>query len=126
MAEAAKTTREEALSEIEHLTDDEIRSRLKMFENNIKEFKRESKRLDYDYNRAKEDVEDNLNKIKKNKQLPWLVSNVVEILDLEPEVNEEGAVDLDEIVEGKALVIKTSRRDTIFLPVPGLVDVFSL
>ena len=94
-----------------------------MFENNIKEFKRESKRLDYDYNRAKEDVEDNLNKIKKNKQLPWLVSNVVEILDLEPEVNEEGAVDLDEIVEGKALVITTSRRDTIFLPVPGLVDV---
>jgi 26S proteasome regulatory subunit T5 len=42
-------------------------------------------------------------------------------LDLEPEVNEDG-VDLDELVEGKALVIKTSRRDTIFLPVPGLVD----
>ena len=68
-------------------------------------------------------MEDNLSKIKKNKQLPWLVSNVVEILDLEPEVNEDGVVDLDEVVEGKALVIKTSRRDTIFLPVPGLVDV---
>lgn len=118
-----KDALQEAINEVKDLTDDEIRSRMKMFDNNIKEFKRESKRLDYDYTRAKEDVEDNLSKIKKNKQLPWLVSNVVEILDLEPEVNEDGVVDLDEVVEGKALVIKTSRRDTIFLPVPGLVDV---
>ena len=114
---------QEALEQAQGLTDDEIRSRMKMFENNIKEFKRESKRLDYDLSRAVEGLNDNLDKIKKNKQLPWLVSNMVEILDLEPEVNDEGAVDLDEQIEGKAVVVKTSRRDTIFLPVPGLVDV---
>jgi 26S proteasome regulatory subunit T5 len=27
-------------------------------------------------------------KIKQNKQLPWLVSNIVEVLDLEPEEQE--------------------------------------
>ena len=123
MTEAVKKDPfQEAMEQVKDLTDDEIKARMKMFDNNIKEFKRESKRLDYDLSRAVEDLNDNLSKIKKNKQLPWLVSNVVEILDLEPEVNEDG-VDLDELVEGKALVIKTSRRDTIFLPVPGLVDV---
>jgi 26S proteasome regulatory subunit T5 len=40
-------------------------------------------------------VQDNKNKIKQNKQLPWLVSNVVEILDIEPEQDDEGNVDLD-------------------------------
>ena len=32
-----------------------------------------------------------MSKIKQNKQLPWLVSNVVEILDMPTELEEEGA-----------------------------------
>jgi len=44
------------------------------------------------------------------------------VLDLEPEEQDEGVVDLEEQLEGKAVVIKTSTRNTVFLPVPGLVD----
>jgi len=34
--------------------------------------------------KAQDAVNDNKSKIKQNKQLPWLVSNVVEILEMEP------------------------------------------
>ena len=60
-----------------------------------------------------------------NRQLPYLVGNVVEILDLDvtAEAAEEGAnVDLDATRVGKSAVIKTSTRQTIFLPLIGLVD----
>lgn len=57
-----------------------------------------------------------------NKQLPYLVSNVVELLDLEEQQEEEGAnIDLD-AHKTKCAVIKTSTRATYFLPVIGLVD----
>lgn len=59
------------------------------------------------------------------RQLPYLVGNVVEILDLdvEAEAKEEGAnIDLDATRVGKSAVIKTSTRQTIFLPLIGLVD----
>lgn len=60
-----------------------------------------------------------------NRQLPYLVGNVVELLDLdvEKEAAEEGAnIDLDATRVGKSAVIKTSTRQTIFLPLIGLVD----
>ena len=59
------------------------------------------------------------------RQLPYLVGNVVELLDLDPtaESAEEGAnIDLDATRVGKSAVIKTSTRQTIFLPLIGLVD----
>jgi 26S proteasome regulatory subunit T5 len=58
-------------------------------------------------------------------QLPYLVGNIVEILELkdEDDVEDDGAnVDLDSHRKGKCTVIKTSTRQTIFLPVVGLVD----
>lgn len=54
-----------------------------------------------------------------------MVGNVVELLDLDPtaESSEEGAnIDLDATRVGKSAVIKTSTRQTIFLPLIGLVD----
>jgi len=62
---------------------------------------------------------------KFSRQLPYLVANVVELLDLdvEAEAVEEGAnIDLDATRVGKSAVIKTSTRQTIFLPLIGLVD----
>ena len=59
------------------------------------------------------------------RQLPYLVGNVVELLDLdvEKEAGEEGAnIDLDATRVGKSAVIKTSTRQTIFLPLIGVVD----
>lgn len=60
-----------------------------------------------------------------SRQLPYLVGNVVELLDLdvEAEAAEEGAnIDLDATRVGKSAVIKTSTRQTIYLPLIGLVD----
>merc|ERR1711977_153587 len=60
-----------------------------------------------------------------NKQLPYLVGNIVEILDINPDDDEEedgAATDVDAQKEGKCAVLKTSTRQTIFLPVIGLVD----
>ena len=68
-------------------------------------------------------VKENKEKIKLNNQLPYLVGNIVEILDMDPEEDEDGgAIDLDAQRKGKAVVLKTSTRQTVFLPVVGLVD----
>lgn len=51
--------------------------------------KDEVKRLMLEQNNNKEKVKDNQEKIKLNKQLPYLVGNIVEILDINPEVQNE-------------------------------------
>ena len=56
-----------------------------------------------------------------NKTLPFLVANVIEILDVDPEDlgggEVDGAnVDLDSQRKGQCAVIKTSTRQTYFLP----------
>ena len=46
----------------------------------------------------------------------------MQILDVDPEVEEDGAnQDLDSMRKGKCAVIKTSTRQTVFLPLIGLV-----
>mmetsp|Transcript_16768 Transcript_16768/g.28305 ORF Transcript_16768/g.28305 Transcript_16768/m.28305 type:complete len:426 (+) Transcript_16768:139-1416(+) len=111
--------------ELANLTADEITRRTRLVETEARVLKDEVKRLMLEQNNNKEKVKDNQEKIKLNKQLPYLVGNVVEILDINPEDEDEedGAnVDLDSQRKGKCVVLKTSTRQTIFLPVVGLVD----
>lgn len=110
------------MDQVQGLTNEEIRNRIKMFENNMRQYKLELNKINHDTKRVDESLKDNKAKIKQNKQLPWLVSNIVEILDIEPENEGEGPVDPEECSEDKCIVVKTSTRNTIFLPVPGLVD----
>jgi len=86
--------------------------------------KDESTRLSLDLPSTKEKVKDNKEKIKFSKQLPYLVGNNVEILDANAEDEEEdgASADLDAKRTGKSVVLKTSTRQTIFLPVVGLFD----
>merc|ERR1719453_3056998 len=82
-------------------------------------------RLSHDISANKERIKENNDKIKLNKQLPYLVANVIELLDMdaEDEPEEDGAnIDLDAHRKGTCCVLKTSTRQTIFLPVPGLVE----
>ncbi|KAJ3039705.1 26S proteasome regulatory subunit 6A [Rhizophlyctis rosea] len=116
---------EELGQEILRASTDEIANRVKLLENDIKIMKSEQMRLSHEQNAMKERIKDNQEKIKMNKQLPYLVSNVVEILDMDPndEPEEDGAnIDLDAHRKGKCAVVKTSTRQTIFLPMVGLVD----
>ncbi|KAJ5500428.1 ATPase AAA-type core [Penicillium expansum] len=103
----------------------DIVTRRRMLENEMRIMKSEFQRLTHEQSTMREKVKDNQEKIENNRQLPYLVGNVVELLDLdvEAEAAEEGAnIDLDATRVGKSAVIKTSTRQTIFLPLIGLVD----
>lgn len=109
--------------EVLRMSTQEITSRTQLLDNDIKVMRSECLRLQHEQAAMQEKVKDNTEKIKVNKQLPYLVGNVVELLDVEPEDEEEGAnVDLDSQRKGKCAVIKTTTRQTVFLPVIGLVD----
>lgn len=103
----------------------DIINRRRLLENELKVMKSEFQLLTHEQTAMKEKIKDNMDKIENNRQLPYLVGNVVELLDLdvEKEAAEEGAnIDLDATRVGKSAVIKTSTRQTIFLPLIGLVD----
>ncbi|KAH7675015.1 Proteasome endopeptidase complex protein [Dioscorea alata] len=105
-------------------TEDIIRAS-RLLDTEIRILKEDLQRANLDLDSYKEKIKENQEKIKLNKQLPYLVGNIVEILEMNPEeeAEEDGAnIDLDSQRKGKCVVLKTSTRQTIFLPVVGLVD----
>ncbi|KDR21295.1 hypothetical protein L798_04269, partial [Zootermopsis nevadensis] len=117
---------QESLGEdVLRMSTDEIVSRTRLLDNEIKIMKSEVMRISHELQAQNEKIKENTEKIKVNKTLPYLVSNVIELLDVDPQDQgeEDGAVvDLDSQRKGKCAVIKTSTRQTYFLPVIGLVD----
>jgi len=112
-------------AEVLRMSNDELTSRTRLLDNEIRIMKSEILRVTHEQQAMKDKIKENTEKIKVNKTLPYLVSNVVEILDVDPQDQEEmdGAnVDLDSQRKGKCAVVKTSTRQTYFLPVIGLVD----
>ena len=62
-------------------------------------------------------IEENNEKLKNLRQLPYLVSHIVEVLDVEPdeaELEDQGATDLNNQIAGKCVIIKTTTRQVIF------------
>lgn len=116
---------EESLGEeVLRMSTDEIVSRTRLLDNEIKIMKSEVMRINHELQAQTEKIKENTEKIKVNKTLPYLVSNVIELLDVDPQEEEEdgAVVDLDAQRKGKCAVVKTSTRQTYFLPVIGLVD----
>jgi len=110
-------------SQIANLDTSQIESRTRMLQTNISIMNSEVKRLQHEKKNNEEKIKENNEKIKMNKQLPYLVANVIEILDLDPlDADDGAAVDLNALKNDKCVVIKTSTRQTVFLPVVGLVD----
>jgi 26S proteasome regulatory subunit T5 len=115
----------DVFKEVESMTNEEIAEKAKTLQNNIKVMKREQTSLTHQLNNINLQVVENEKKVKLNKQLPHLVSNFIELLDLPPEDEEElegAAIDEDAQRQGKSCVIKTTTRQTIYLPVIGLVE----
>jgi len=115
----------EGEDELSSMTTEELIRGARLLENEIRILKDEVHRTTLDLDGTKEKIKENQEKIKLNKQLPYLVGNIVEILEMNPEeeAEEDGAnIDLDSQRKGKCVVLKTSTRQTIFLPVVGLVD----
>ncbi|KAI3412009.1 26S proteasome regulatory subunit 6A [Globodera pallida] len=115
-------TEDELDADILQMSSDQIRERSLLLDNEIRIMRSEIQRINHNIQTLKEKSKENNERIKINKTLPYLVSNVIELLDLEEQQEDEGAnVDLD-AHKTKCAVIKTSTRATYFLPVVGLVD----
>eukprot|EP00923_Selenidium_pygospionis_P045632 GHVN01078831.1.p1 GENE.GHVN01078831.1~~GHVN01078831.1.p1 ORF type:complete len:423 (+),score=67.33 GHVN01078831.1:1794-3062(+) len=107
--------------EVRSMSADELKNRAMLIDNEINVMRQQYQLLERDRAVHEDRIRDNQQKIKLNRQLPYLVANVVEIIELEPEAEEDGIADVDSQRDGKCTVIKTSTRQTIFLPVIGLV-----
>ncbi|XP_065072140.1 26S proteasome regulatory subunit 6A-B [Rhopilema esculentum] len=120
-----KDAEEELGADVLKMSTEEMVSRIRLLDNEVKIMKSEIMRVSHEQQAMKDKIKENTEKIKVNKTLPYLVSNVIELLDIDPEdqPEEDGAnVDLDSQRKGKCAVIKTSTRQTYFLPVIGLVE----
>ena len=109
----------------------ELRQRIQLIDNEIRIFRSDVQRIQHESRGQRERIRENVEKVKLNKQLPYLVGNVVEVLepdaedglDAEEDGGEEGgAADADAQRRTRSAVVRTSTRQTIFLPIPGLVD----
>lgn len=91
-------------AEVLRMSNDELISRTRLLDNEIKIMESEIHRVSHEQQTMKDKIKENTEKIKVNKTLPYLVSNVVEILDVDPQDEEEidGAnVDLDSQRKGE-------------------------
>lgn len=108
--------------EILNMSNEDIRQRIQLLQNEIGIMQSGINETKFKIARNTEKLKENKEKIKLHKQLPYLVANVVELLDMEKEEDVDGsAMDVDSQRTGKSCVVKTSTRQTVFLPVLGLV-----
>merc|ERR1711936_1248893 len=124
--EVEEEEEEGLMADVKKMSTDEINARARLLDNEIRIMRADIMRIQHEMQTQKDKIKENTEKIKVNKTLPYLVSNVIEILDVDPEelgIEEDGAnVDLDSQRKGKCAVIKTSTRQTYFLPIIGLVE----
>jgi 26S proteasome regulatory subunit T5 len=71
--------KEEINQDILKLPTDDVVSRTRLMENEIKILKSEIMRISHEHQSQKEKIKENKEKIKLNKTLPYLVSNVIEV-----------------------------------------------
>lgn len=110
-------------TEIAGLTNDELRMRIRALDNEIRYQKSEINNIRHEAQSQQQHIKDNKERVKKNKELPYLVANVIEIVDPynDPDESDGSTTDLTLTPACKGVVVKTSMRQTVFLPIPGLV-----
>ena len=103
-------------------TTEELEMRASFLQDETRLVHSEIARMEHENLVMVEKVKENEEKVKQHKQLPYLVSNIVELLDKDDIQDQDGAsMDSDSERKGKAVVIKTSTRQTVFLPNAGLI-----
>ena len=70
------------------MSNTDLRQRIRLLDNDIRVMKSDVQRIVHESRAQKERIRENVEKVKMNKQLPYLVGNVVEIL--EPEAEDGG------------------------------------
>ena len=70
---------DEGMREVASLAAEEVIARSRLLENEARMFRQEVTRLQLENKSDRAKIKDNKEKIKLNKQLPWLVGHVVEV-----------------------------------------------
>merc|ERR1712187_859914 len=84
---------DDILNDVKTSSNDDIQMKIRLLESDVRVMKSEQQRLQHELKTIEEKTKDNKEKIKLNRQLPHLVANVAEILDLEQdEDDEDGAM----------------------------------
>ena len=90
---------DDILADMQKMSTNDITARTRLLDNEVRIMKSEIMRLQHEMQAQRDKIKENTEKIKVNKTLPFLVANVIEILDVDPEdlgVEEDGGhVDLD-------------------------------
>jgi 26S proteasome regulatory subunit T5 len=112
------------MSEINALTNEEIIARTREFESDIRRNKQNMTRLQNEGKNLDLRIKENKEKLNMAQQLPHMVANVGEILDNDEDEDEEKDGFRQENIskKKKAIVVKTTGRQTIYLPVIGMME----
>lgn len=109
--------------EVSRMTVAELKHRTRLIENEIKIMRGSLREARGQLQFRDEIIESNERLIEINQKLPYIVSNVVELLDVDEENDDDGAVKLVDLQgKRKSAVVKTSMHQIYFLPIVGLVD----
>ena len=71
--------------ETQHMSTAELRQRIHLLDNDIRIMRSDLQRIAHESRGQREHIKENQEKVKVNKQLPYLVGNVVEVLEPEAE-----------------------------------------
>ena len=94
----------------------DIERRTRLLDNEVRVLREETQRLTSEGQGLKEKIKENKEKIKLNNTLPYLVSNIVEVLELNPEDEDEedgAAMDVDAQRKGSTPLLVTRPGDTL-------------
>lgn len=119
---------EAKIKAMENKSEVEIEHHIAIIREYIAEIKNSKKLLTYEKSRLEEEIKSNNEKIKVNRTLPYLVGNIIELLDIDQE-DTKGSDNSDndyKRADNKSAVVTTTMRETIFLPVTGLVPASNL
>lgn len=117
---------EKLRNDLQSLSESQIKTRVRQFESEIGNFRSEITRLRREMKNLDFKEKDAKDKIKLNTQLPHLIANIAEIFPVD-DVDDSGGKNVKTEktpgFQGKAAIVKTSTRNTIFLPIPGIIDI---
>lgn len=109
---------QEVIDKMNQRPDSEIEQQVMLLESHINALRNASHVLQSDKTNMEEEIKSNHEKVRLNKTLPFLVAHVVECFNLDSQD------DADSVYKGtteKSAVVKTTTRETVFLPITGLV-----
>lgn len=113
------------MAEVNSMTVEELMSKTREFESEVRKIKTSITRVTKDIGGYDARIKENKEKLAMSTQLPHMVANVGEILDADNDDEEKdgSGFENDKVAKSKkSLVVKTTGRHTIYLPVIGMVE----